>query len=833
MTAGRLAGSMFVMIAMPGAALAQTSTPEVADAAGPITSSPAEAVPAAVGEGEIIVTARRRQENVQDVPLAVSVLNADAIESTGSFNVSKLTQLQPSLQFYSTNPRNSAANIRGLGAPFGLTNDGIEQGVGVYIDQVYNSRIAAATFDFLDVEQVEVLRGPQGTLYGKNTTAGAINITTRRPSFEFEGRGELSVGNFGYRQAKGSVSGPIIEDRLAVRIAASATRRRGTVFNVTTNRHVNAQDNLGFRGSLLWRAANGLDIVLTGDFNRQNPECCAQLYVRTGATQRPLNRQFAGLAAAFGYAPPSTDAFDRLTDLDTPLDAFQEIGGASLRAEWSLGPGMLTSVTAWRFWNWGPSNDRDFTGLPITTISANPSKQDQYSQEIRYAASGKRLDYVVGLFAYHQRQHTTGVQEQGPAASRWLLNPGAVPVGASGCNPASANACNSAVLDGLRSENDILLSTTSLAAFGQLSWKVTDRLTLQPGLRLNYDRKSGQYEALVFTGSGAPLLCNPPPASSIARDQCANLPPQSYDPKFSDWNVSGDFTISYRLGADAMAYATYAKSFKSGGINLAGLPLDSGNTPILSAQTVKPEDVSHFETGLKTEFWNRRITLNLAAFWTEIKDYQATVTNGQLGVLRGYLANAEKVRVRGVEADFSARPTERLTLYASGAFTDHEYVRFVDAPCPPELSGGTIAGAGQTPSAPGTPGGLSPSNCDISGQWLPGISRWAFSFGGEYRHPLSLLGRAGEAYAGLDGSYRSRFSSNPSRSLYTDIDGYSVVNLRVGVRSPEHWDLFAWMRNAFDTRYFDVLATQSGSTGLIVGQPADPRTYGLTLRLSF
>ena len=150
---------------------------------------------------------------------------------------------------------------------------------------------------------------------------------------------------------------------------------------------------------------------------------------RTGATQRPLNRQFAGLAAAFGYAPPSTDAFDRLTDLDTPLDAFQEIGGVSLRAHWDLGPGTLTSISAWRFWNWGPSNDRDFTGLPITIVSANPSGQDQYSQELRYAASSDDLDYVVGLFAYKQRQHTTGAQEQGSAASRWLLNPGNVPLG--------------------------------------------------------------------------------------------------------------------------------------------------------------------------------------------------------------------------------------------------------------------------------------------------------------------------------------------------------------------------------------------------------------------
>jgi iron complex outermembrane receptor protein len=781
----------------------------------------------------VVVTARRREEKAQDVPIALSVIDAKTVESTGSFNVSKLTQLQPSLQFYSTNPRNSAANIRGLGAPFGLANDGIEQGVGVYIDQVYNSRIAVATFDFLDVEQVEVLRGPQGTLYGKNTTAGAINITPRAPSFDFEGRSEVSVGNLGFVQAKASVSGPLIDDKLAIRFAASSTDRQGTIYNVTTKNWVNEQDNLGLRASLLWRATEDLDFTFVADYNRQDPECCAQIYVRTGSTQRPLSRQFAGLAAAFNYAPPSTNAFDRLTDLDTALDAFQEIGGASLRAEWDQGPGRLTSVSAWRFWNWGPSNDRDFTALPITTLSNNPSKQDQYSQEFRYAATSDRYDYVVGLFGYHQKQHTQGIQTQGSAASRWTLNPGNVPAGSAACIPGNANACNPAVLNGLRSNNDIFLDSTSVALFGQLSWHFTDRLTVQPGLRINYDDKSGSYVATVRTGAGTPVICNPAPASSVTRDQCATLPPQSYAPAFDDWNVSGDFTTSYKLTDDVLAYATYAKSFKSGGINLAGLPLDANNSPILSAQTVKPEDVNHYELGLKTQFWHQLATVNLAAFWTEIANYQATVTNGQLGVLRGYLANAGKVRVRGAEADFSLRPSDRFSVYANGAFTDGEYVRFVDAPCPPELSGGTTITAGQTPSAPGTPGGLSPANCDISGQWLPGISKWALSYGGEANLPARLLGLEGETYFAVDGSYRSRFSSNPSRSAYTDINAYAIANFRVGFRASDRWDVYAWVHNAFDKEYYDVLALQSGSTGLVIGQPADPRTYGLTVKARF
>ena len=821
--------------AFGSAAMAQDGAPQDAPVAAGSdrAAAPVSAATAEPGAGEILVTARRRQERIQDVPLALSVVDARALEATGSFNVAKLSQLQPSLQFYSTNPRNSAANIRGLGAPFGLTNDGIEQGVGVYIDQVYNSRIAAATFDFLDVEQVEVLRGPQGTLYGKNTTAGAINITTRAPSFTPEGRGEISVGNLDYVQAKASLSGPLADDRLAARIGVQATKRRGTIYNVTSGRWVNSMENIGARASLLWTPTDTLDLTLSADYNRQDPECCVQIYARVGRTQRPLNRQFDALAAAFGYAPPSRDAFDRVTDLDTPLRARQEIGGVSLRAEWELGAGTLTSVTAWRFWNWDPSNDRDFTGLPITTVSANPSKQDQYSQEIRYAGTAGRIDYVGGLFAYHQRQHTTGAQAQGLAASRWLLNPGAVPAGAPGCATATTNACNPAVLNGLRSENDILLKTTSLAAFGQLSWHVTDALTLQPGLRVNYDKKSGVYDSVVYTGSGALLSCNPIPASSADRDRCSTLSPQSYAPRFSDWNLSGDFTVSYKLAPDVLAYATYARSFKSGGINLSGLPLDANNLPILSVQTVKPETVNHYEAGLKTQFLDRRMTLNLAAFWTEVGNYQATVTNNQVGVLRGYLANADKVRVRGVEADVSARVSDRFSLYASGAFTDAKYVRFTDAPCPPELSGGTTVGAGQTAGGAGVPGALSPANCDISGQWLPGVSRWAASYGAEYNVPATLFDRDGEVYLGFDGNARTRFSSNPSRSAYSDIGGYSVANFRLGFREARALDLFVWVRNAFDRDYFEVLATQSGSTGLVVGQPADPRTYGLTLKASF
>ncbi len=766
----------------------------------------------------IVVTARRRSEEVQDVPISISVVDAKAIEQTGASNLSRLTQLQPSVQYFSSNPRNTAVNIRGIGAPFGLTNDGIEQGVGFYIDQVYYNRIAATTLDFNDVERVEVLRGPQGTLYGKNTTAGAINITTRKPSFTPEAKTEVSVGNFGFKQAKASVSGPLANNA-AARFAVTSTSRNGLIHNRPKDSYVNGQDNLGLRGQLLWKASETLDLTLTGDFNLQDPKCCVQIYVRTGATQRPLNRQFAALSAAFNYSVPSTNPFDRMTDLDADLRARNEHGGASLLAEKDLGKGTFTSVSAWRYWDWQPRNDRDFTGLPITTKSNNPTKQKQFSQEFRYAQTGDAIDLVGGVFAFHQTIHTTGVQEQGSAASRWLIT------------PSNALSNDPSVLNGLTAKNDIRLNNTSLAAFGQVSWTVTDSLKLQPGVRINYDRKRGRYASVVTDGQGNLLLFSTPGAR--ATQQRAVLAPQSFDPRFSDWNLSYDVTASYDFGRDILGFATYAKTFKSGGVNLNGVPSDANGNPLLAAATVRPEKVDHIELGLKTQTFDRRLTLNLTGFWTEIRDFQANVTNGQLGVLRGYLANAQKVRVRGIEADLALKPSARFSLYANGAFTDHEYRRFTDAPCPPELSGGTTVSVGQSASAPGTAGGLSPANCDISGQWLPGVSKWSASYGAEYNIPAKLLGKDGSAYFGFDGNYRSKFSSNASRSAYTDIAGYSIANLRLGFRTETGWELFTWVRNAFDQNYYEQLAVPSGNTGLIVGQPGDPRTWGATFKAEF
>ena len=292
--------------------------------------------------------------------------------------------------------------------------------------------------------------------------------------------------------------------------------------------------------------------------------------------------------------------------------------------------------------------------------------------------------------------------------------------------------------------------------------------------------------------------------------------------------------MNYKVAPDILAYVTYAKSFKTLGINQNGLPLNADNTVNFDASTVKPESINHFEIGLKTQFFDRRATFNLSAFRTDIKNFQATVNGGQFGTVRGYLANADKVRSQGIEADLKIVASDRFTAYANGAYTDAKYKKFVNAPCPPELSGGTLQPIGAVPdySRPGDPTAPSPRQCDISGKRLPGVSKWAFSYGAEANAPVTLLAKDGQVYLGVDGNYRSHWNSNASPSIYTDVKGYALTNFRAGFRA-EGFDVFGWVRNAFDVNYIELLQVAPGNVGLIAGTPGDARTWGGTVKFNF
>lgn len=757
----------------------------------PAWSDPADtaATPVTDELESIVVTARKRTENAQDVPIALSVIGRDDLARQGTYTIQQVSQQAPTLQYTSSNPRNTALTIRGLGVSFGLANDGLEQGVGFYVDQVYNSRPAAAAFDLIDIERVEVLRGPQGTLFGKNTTAGALNITTRAPTFAPEGLFEGSIGTHGFVQTKASISGPL-GDTLAGRLTVGKSERDGYVFSTATGRNVNDQDNLGLRGQLLWKPTDAFSLRASADYALSDADCCTQVYYAVGQSLRAANRQYAYLAAALNYAPPSTDPYDRIADANAKIQAYSEIGGFSLIGDYDLGPATLTSVSAWRFWNWKPANDRDYTSLDILRQSANPVQQDQWSQELRVSSNGTHLfDYTAGLYGFYQTLHGQNVTEWGSNAALWLIG----------------TSVPSNLLTGYTTTSAAVSTVRSYAAFSQASWNITDAWQLTPGLRYTREYKTADYKSIVFGGLSPVTTAQLNQQLSIAR-------PQAYSADFSNGQLTGDVSLDWKPRAGWLVYASYAHGFKSGGINLAGLPFNATNNPALDRAVVSPERSINYELGIKTELLDRRVAANLALFRADVHDFQANVVDTGPGALRGYLANIDKVRSQGVEFDLTLTPVQGFSGYLRGAYTDAVYASFPNAPCPLELQASST------------------SVCNLSGVQLPGSSKWSAATGVEYRRPT---GHDGDAYIGLDANYRSHYFGDASASKYLVISGYSVFNLRLGFASHAGWEVFGLVRNLFDKDYMQLLTPQSGNSGLISGLPGDPRGYQLTVRYSF
>jgi len=793
--------SVFTVAAKGAPSVASAAIVVGAAAIGFGASSPVAAQQvAAAGDSrieEVTVTARRKEELAQDVPIALSVIGGDTLEDTGAFNANRVKELVPTLQLYSSNPRNTGINIRGLGSPFGLTNDGIEPGVGFYVDGVLYARPASAALDFIDVDRIEVLRGPQGTLFGKNTTAGAVLVTTRKPSRTNGASFEFGYGNDGFVQAKGSLTGPIGE-KAAGRLSFSGTQRDGTVYNTRTNTWENDINNLGVRGQLLFNLSDTTDIKFTIDWTRQRPDGYAQVFAGVVPTLRPANRQFEQIIADLHYQPVSRNPFDRLIDTDTAWRSNNDVGGASLDVDFKAGPGTVTSTTAWRYWGWAPSSDRDYLGLPVTTLSQATSKQHQWSQEVRWAGDlSDRVSSVFGFYAFTQEISGDPVQleQAGAAAYRFALAP-------------SANASTPGLLDGLTSATYTTLDTKSAAVFANIDWSITEKLHFQPGIRFNYDRKAEDYERDVFGGlqtTNAALI-------ALQRSVYA---PQAFKADVSDNNTSGQLTLAYRANRKLNAYVTYATSYKSLGINNGGLPTDAAGNTVLASAEVKPEYVTNVEAGVKLTF-RPGASANISVFNTSIDDLQVQVNNSQFGVPRGYLANAKKARSRGAEFDANAILGSHVTVRGALAYTDAIYVSFPDAPAPLEGTGG-------------------PAAVDASGGPLPGISKWAASFGTEFSGHHKFLGTQGELFGGFDLSYRDKFSSSATPSLYLNIDGYSLANARFGFRSENKWQAYFWVRNLLNKDYVEQLLAAPGGNGAgyygaVLG---DPRTYGLTVRYTF
>lgn len=745
---------------------------------------------------QVTVTSRRRKEILQDVPIPISTLKGSTLEDAGAFNVNRLKELVPTVQLYASNARNTTLNIRGLGSTYGLTNDGIDPGVGFYLDGVYIARPAAAWLDFVDIDQIEVLRGPQGTLFGKNTTAGAFNITSRLPQFNPEATVEVSYGNLGFIQAKTSISGPLSK-KLAARASFSGTQRDGALFNVHTNSKINDINNLGFRGQLLYTPNEKIKILLAGDKSVQRPNGYGWAVAGVVETQRADYRQFNNIIADLGYELPYQSAFERKIDLDTQSKADNELGGVSLNADFKIGNGTLTSTTAWRYWEWVPLNDRDYLGLPVYTISAGNSVHKQWSQEFRYSGKiSENVTGVAGLFGLWQDLGTDPVHTEEAGSALWRFQQ-------SSTSPLWSTP---GLFDNFGIQTQYGIKSTSLAAYTQIDWAITDAFHLLPGLRYNYDKKVANYDRKTYGG----LQTTDPALIALKNGVYTN---QTFDVNADDGNFSGQLAVRYRFNPQINTYANYSISYKPIGINVGGLPTANGAV-LTDLAEVRPEAVNYYEVGVKTNP-TRNSILNFNIYLNDIKDYQTQVQTPEPGVNRGYLANAEKVQVKGFELDGSLNIGYFLRINGAFAYTDAKYKKFTNAPVPLEEVGGQQAFK------------------DISGEVLPGVSKWAWSLGAEANKGGKLIGINGSYFVAADVFYRSKFSSSSSPSQYLNIDAYALLNARVGFKGANGITVYIWSRNLGNKDYYEQLLAAPGSYGQYAGVVADPRTYGVTLRYSW
>ncbi len=751
---------------------------------------------------DVFITARHRAERAQSVPISLTTIDAAQLKNLGSINLNQIKQLVPTLTINAFNPRNAGLDIRGLGSVGFIGYDGLEGGVGIYVDGVLLGRSTESNFDLPDLQDIEVLRGPQGTLFGKNTVAGAVNITTKLPSFKPEADFSASLGNYNYWQLQGYATSALgNSDKAAVSLSVHATQNEGFTKNIVTGQRYGNTDDKGVRSQILLEPNDRLTVRIIANYDHSDANCCVT--VPTGIVTQFANGisvkpSLATRYAAAGYTLPPVNAFGRTTDIDSWNHYAMETAGLSLQADYDLSGYTLTSITAGSYYNWYPHLDLDDVGIPIFTTANNPTHQRQFSQELRVASPlGGKVDYTGGLFFFYQQLNDGGLQTFGSDASA-VLN---------GTNTGFIYKATQAAISGVASAQTDIPETYSTAAYGQATWHITPKLDLTGGARLTYEDKTGDFYSVQEGGVPYASL------TSVERSlRNGYAPITSYQLQHSDILPGGIVTLSYKPQTQILTYATYSHGEKSAGLNLIASPL--------VPKIVAPEKVDNYEIGAKTTLLDSRLLLNGDAFWDEDTNYQSTVT-GQLGqTFTIYLANVPKVRSRGMELDARAQVTSGLSVFTSGVFNEAYYVSDPTGTCPFEQ---TYAGHSKT--------------CNLSGRPLAGASKWTLSFGGEYDHPLAPIhGHDTVAYLGGNVLLRTGFYSTGDDSQYSYVPSYGIGNISFGIRQANGvWDLSGWIHNVTNEHYylFRQVTGTFPTYNLVVGEVGDPLTFGVTLRAKF
>ncbi len=727
---------------------------------------------------EVVVTARRRSENAQDVPIPITAVSGDVLERSGQYRLEDLNQRLPSLNAQFANPRQTSIAVRGLGN--NPANDGLESSVGVYLDDVYLGRPGMANQDLIDIDQVELLRGPQGTLFGKNTTAGVLNFSSRAPSFTPDARIEASFGDYDYYQLRGTLNGPLFSDELAGRLSYAKTSRDGYVKDVFDGRRLNAVNRDGLRGQLLYKPSENFDARIIGDYNEENSACCVSVLNSLGPNGGAALQ--ARLEAA--NAQQIYDPNYRTSTLNDRQYMSVRQGGGSAQLNWRKNGFQMTSISAYRSWWFLPTNDGDGNNASALINAGQKVDDEQWTQEFRIASSsGKAVDWVAGAYYFYQYQKNRSFFQYGPSAQAFY-----------GLKPFFNDAFSQ-----LRSYP----RTNSYSLFGQATWHATDALAVTLGLRDTEEHKKSHLYRDAPTGPAGIELALP------AYD--------SHDLKLSNNTVSALASAAYEFTPQLLSYVSVARGAKAGGINAlvpaAGLTADS--------LYISPEKATDYEIGVKSTFLQERVLANANLFWSDVTDYQATqLIQTTPGVFVQTIGNIGKVRTRGIETELSTRPSEWLSFNINASYNDAVYRSYQNAPCSVE-------------SVFSDPPTCTPSGNSLSGQQVVGAPRWVVSPTASAQHALtSDL----DGYGVVGYSWRSSFFGTSDNSPSGRVDAYGLMNLRAGVRGSwgtrSRWDASVWANNLTNKKY--LVGGLSGPTFNAYSLfPGTPRYIGATLRVDF
>jgi outer membrane receptor protein involved in Fe transport len=880
----------------------------------------------------ITVTAQKREQTLQETPVSVAVVTGDAITRSQIRDAADLTTLVPTLRVAEfAASTNTQFTLRGVGTS--SFNPGLEPSVGIFVDGVYRPRAGSAINDLLSIERVEVIRGPQSTLFGRNTPAGVVSFITQQPEFEFGGDAELTFGNFGQLVAKGTVTGPLNEaETLAFRLDATTHTNTGYLENVAPNGiidEVNNRDRQSYRGQILWLPDDRTEVRIIGDYGVIDENCCAAPF----GFYDPIDQ--GALVALGGTALPA-NPFDGLIAVDGQVNTQLDTSGISAQVDRDFDTFTFTSITSFRGYDESQNIDADFSDLSLVQPRNIDNEYTSFTQEFRFTSTGDNfMDWMGGVFFYQNELEFNQDLGYGVDAKPFFdlasqgavapivaaINgaaPGTLPATAGGItlleflvgannllgNPnVAALPAQGYISPGLTVQENFQYDTTSWSAFGQLDFNLTDRFTLTVGARYTQEEKdmetaitiSDPISALNFSQLGSELrfpacavpgvlascpyavtailagqaaggdpaagaalgqiatavglapndpllLVNPTAAALIANSPAnflngftafQNFSPvnaNQYPTSRSDDNLSYNIILSYDVSDSLNIYGSYSTGFKPGGFNLSYEAVETG------VFEFEEENASSWELGAKGRIFDGAMVYAFTYFNQEIEDFQSENFVGS-----GFaLDNAGSIEVSGLEFDVQWAATDRLFFTLGGSYLfESIYGDYEFGPCPDSspLLGPVYNPADPLFAACATPRvndrGLSGTFNNLSGVDR-GNAEFVASVTGNYTQPIN-----DRLMMILNGSaeYTSDFA------LTTSLDPRDVANQDAFMRynasitlasTSESWAIQLWGRNLTEEEYVKGGFPSVGYLGSSYNvYPGDPRTYGLTLRMSF